>query len=98
MLLDSLNLVSKFALQTPEDGEEERIEDIENFVIMFVNSHFEIETDEFSHVSMSVGVFSSENGSDFVDSFHVSCDTHLLGQLRTLGEESGSFIVSSVTR
>jgi len=65
---------------------------------MFVNSHFEIETDEFGHVSMSVGVFSSENGSDFVDSFHVSCDTHLLGQLRTLGEESGSFIVSSVTR
>lgn len=60
LLFHRLNLMLEFRLQTTEDVDEHIVEDIDSFVVMLFNSHFEIETHEFSHVAVSIGVFGSE--------------------------------------
>jgi hypothetical protein len=45
--------------------------------IMLFNSHLDIQSDEFTHVSMSERVLCSENWTDFKNSLEVSHNTHL---------------------
>lgn len=55
-------------------------------MIVFLDGHFKIQTSEFTHVTMGEGVFSSEDGTNFEDSFEVRLDTHLLVELGRLGK------------
>lgn len=81
------NLVAVLLLQALEDGQEQRVENVENLVVVLLNGHLEIETGELAQVSMRVGIFGTEDGSNLVHSLHVTSDTHLLRQLRGLRQE-----------
>ena len=65
LFLDRGDLGRELGFETAEDGQEERVEQVEHFVVVLFNGHFQVETDEFSHVAVSVGVFSTEH-------YHVS--------------------------
>lgn len=51
LLPDGLDLVRVGLLQALEDGEEERVEDIEDFVVVLLDGHLQIEPGEFAQVS-----------------------------------------------
>ena len=56
-------------------------------MIVVLESHLEIETGELGQVPVSVGLLGPEDGANFVHLLHVSGDSHLLSQLRGLGQE-----------
>ena len=66
---------------------EKPVEEFHNFVVVFLNSHFEIQSDELGHVAMSVRVFRAEDRSNFVYPLEVGRDGHLLRKLWRLCEE-----------
>lgn len=55
-------------------------------MVVFLDGHFEIETSEFAHVTMSESVFCSEDRANFEHSFEVTLNAHLLVKLRRLGK------------
>ena len=57
-------------------------------MVMFLEHHFHIQTGELSHVTVCVGVFSTENGANLEDFLEISVDSHLFVKLRGLGEVS----------
>jgi hypothetical protein len=60
---------------------------------MLLEAHLQIESCELTHVSMSKGVLSSENWSDFKDSVQVSHNSHLFVELRRLSKTGLMFEV-----
>lgn len=93
LLADELDFLGVLLLKTLEDSLEQAIESVHGLMVMVVDRHFEIQTRELSHVSVSVGVLSTEDGADLVHAAHVSSDAHLLGQLGRLCEKSGALEV-----
>ena len=72
-----------------EKGREERDEErgggggqTKNFMVVLLEHHFHIQTDEFSHVTVSVGVLGTENGSDLENFLEISVDSHLFVKLK----------------
>ena len=55
---------------------------------MLFDGHFNIETHELAHMSMSERIFSSEDRTNFEHSLEISHNTHLLIKLRWLSEAS----------
>lgn len=55
-------------------------------MVVLIKCHFQVEAHEFRHVTVSLRVFGTENGSDFIDSLKVGTNDHLLVELRGLGE------------
>lgn len=62
--------------------------EVKKFIIVLLNSHFEIQPDELAHMPVSKGVLSSEDWGNLVDSVEVRHDAHLFVQLGRLGEAS----------
>lgn len=71
-------------------------EEVQEFEIMLLYGHFDIQTDELTHVPVSEGVLSSEDWTDFEDFLEISHDAHLLVQLWGLGKAGFSTKVSKV--
>ena len=63
---------------------------------MLVESHLDIETHKFTQVTVSEGIFSSEDWSYLEDTLKVRTYAHLLVQLRGLSEESGGWGKSAI--
>jgi hypothetical protein len=57
-------------------------------MIVGVNGHFKIEASVFRQVTVSIGVLSTEDGANLENPTEVGRNSLLLGELRTLGEES----------
>lgn len=62
--------------------------EIQDFEVVLVEDHLDIEASEFTQMSVGVGVFSTEDGTDFEDSVHITAQDHLLVELRALSEAS----------
>lgn len=73
-------------LEVLEDEEEHFLDDIEDFVVVRLEGHFEIETGELSHVPVALAVLCAEDGGNLKDLLHVAGNEHLLVELRALGE------------
>jgi hypothetical protein len=58
---DNLNLALEPLFKTFENEDKEGVKEIEDFVVVLVKGHFEVEADEFGHVAVRVGVFGSED-------------------------------------
>ena len=63
-------------------------EELQNFEVVLLDRHFEIQSDELAHVSVGERVLSSEDWADFKDSLEVTHNTHLLVKLGRLGQTS----------
>jgi hypothetical protein len=61
LLPDRLDLVRKVLLQTLEDGKENGIQDVDDFVVMFLDGHLQIETHELGEMSRGVAVLGPEH-------------------------------------
>jgi hypothetical protein len=59
-------------------------------MIVVVNGHLKIEASVFGQVTVSVRVLGAEDGANFENATEVGRDGLLLGELRTLGEESAA--------
>lgn len=57
---------------------------------MLLNGHLDIQSDEFTHVSMSEWVLGSENWTNFEYTLEISHNTHLFIKLRRLSKASFS--------
>lgn len=91
LLRHNINLVGKLLLQSREDVLEQAVQDIEDLVVVLVDSHLEIETHELGHVSVRIRVLGTEDRGDLVHSLHITSDTHLLSELRRLRKEGGAW-------
>lgn len=67
-------------------------------MIVEFERHFQIESNEFSHVTMSVGIFGAKYGSDCKDTVEVASNRHLLVELWRLSQVSGSFEVADLNQ
>lgn len=65
---------------------EQVLSHVQDFVVVLVDTHFQIQADEFGQVAVSVGVLSAEDGSDFEDTLQVTHQGHFLVELGTLSE------------
>jgi hypothetical protein len=61
---------------------------------MLFNGHLDIQSDEFTHMSMSEWIFSSEDWTNFKYTLEISHNTHLFIKLRRLGKASFSVEVT----
>ncbi len=76
---DKLNLITALLNKTPEDIQKDTFEHVQDFVVMLMDLHFQIKTDELvmlvvptammmgtylSHVSWRIRVLCSEDGSN----------------------------------
>lgn len=52
--------------------------------------HLSIEANKFTEMSVGEGLLGPENVADFIDSFDISHDCHLLIELRGLGKRGFS--------
>lgn len=100
VLLDYCYLVLVAGQKFSDDEHDERFSKAENFVVVIVEDHFKVEAGELvklagvmvtmrwktylGQMSMCIAVFCSENWTNFVNSFTVTGDEHLLVELRTL--------------
>jgi len=73
-----------------EDFLEEHVDELNDLMIVVVNGHLKIEASVFSQVTVSVRVLGTEDGANFENATEVGRDGLLLGELRTLGEESAA--------
>lgn len=89
LLVDGLELLGEALLEVVEEVGEEFSEELEDFEVVLLDGHLQIETDELAHVAMGERVLSSENGADFKDSLEIAHNTHLLVELRRLRETRG---------
>lgn len=88
LLTDGGELGGESGLESVEDEGEELSHEIEELEVVLVDGHFNIQSGELTHVSVSEGLLGSEDGADLEDSVEVGHDTHLLVELRRLGEAS----------
>jgi hypothetical protein len=51
LLVDRLDLCRVSLLESLEDGKEERVEDVEDLVVVLLDGHFQIESGEFTQVA-----------------------------------------------
>mmetsp|Transcript_20252 Transcript_20252/g.34586 ORF Transcript_20252/g.34586 Transcript_20252/m.34586 type:complete len:222 (-) Transcript_20252:867-1532(-) len=84
LLRDESNVVFVFFLQTSEDRFKHVVHHVQHLVIVFVERHFQIHANEFSHVARCVAVLGTKHRSDFKDAIHIGTDAHLLVKLRRL--------------
>lgn len=100
LLVDYLYLLGVLSLKSLEHVQEERVQEVNDFVIVLLDCHLEIEAGELGHVAMSKRVLSAEDcvggqmvlrplrtsltRPNFVDSFEVSSNCHLFGKLGAL--------------
>lgn len=89
-LPDDGNFVLVFLGQSAEHVLEEVVEEFHDFVIVLLDSHLQIETNELGHVSVCVRVLRTEDRANLVYTLKVSSNRHLLGKLRRLCEESAT--------
>lgn len=88
LLTDNTEFTGVSVLKTIADVGNKFTKDIKNLKVMFLKLHFHIQTSEFTQVTVSVGVFSSKNWTNFEDFLQITTNSHLLIKLRTLGEAS----------
>ena len=87
LLRDQHQLVLELIFDSIEYVRKQTAHDIESFVIVLLDCHFEIQAGELTQMSMRVGVFSSEYRADLKDSLEASAgSSHLLVELRRLGQ------------
>lgn len=63
LTLDDIDLISVLLLESSEDGLEHAIDRLHSLVVVLLERHLEIESHELGQVSVSVGVFSTEDCS-----------------------------------
>jgi len=83
---DNFQLFCVSLLDTFENEGEKFGQHIENFEVMFLDGHFHIETSEFAQMSVCIGIFSSEDWSNFKHAIEVTTESHLLVKLWALSE------------
>lgn len=59
---------------------------VQDFEVVVLEFHFQIQACELTQVSVRVGVLSSENGADLENTLKIAAQGHLLVQLGALGE------------
>lgn len=84
--VDGFQFFGESGFQTAENVGKEFTDQVEDFVIVLLNGHFNIQTCEFTHVSVGKTVFGSENWTNFENSVEISHNAHLLVELGRLGE------------
>ena len=88
MFVDCLQLSGISFFNVVEHVREKFTEEVQEFEIVLFDGHFNVETNELTHVSVSEWIFGSKDGSDFKDSLEISHDAHLLVELRGLSKAS----------
>ena len=61
LLLNRLDLMRECRLESLEDGQEQVVERVHDFVVVLLNRHLQIETDKLGHMTMSVRIFRPED-------------------------------------
>lgn len=64
---DELGFLAVAGVELLEDEEHEIFQDAHDFVVVFLELHFQIEAGELGQVTRGVGVLSTEDGADFHD-------------------------------
>lgn len=87
LLSNGSNVVSVSLGELREDEDEQLGQHVNDLIVVLLEGHLHIETNELGHVSVSVGVLGSEDGSNLKHSLKVTRHEHLLVQLGRLGQE-----------
>jgi hypothetical protein len=88
LFIDSFKFFCESLFKSFEDIDEHVGQEIKNFKVVLLELHLYIEACEFTQVPVGVGVFSSENGSNFKHSLEVTTNNHLFVKLRALSQAS----------
>lgn len=88
LLLDDVELILVSRLDSVEEEDKHVGERIKNLKVMLLDVHLHIETGELAEMTVGVGIFGSEDGTNFKDSFEVTTEGHLLVKLWALGHAS----------
>ena len=83
------HLGSVIALDSSEDSQQHLVNYVDDFVIVVLNRHFQIQSGKLGQMAVGVRVLRAKYGSDLKYALHVGRDGHLLGELRGLREEGG---------
>ena len=86
MLIDGFELSFVSFGQLFKHVREKFAKEIKQFKIVLFDSHFDIQSNKFTHVSVSKGIFSPENRTNLENFLEVTHNTHLLVKLWRLGE------------
>lgn len=81
LLVNSFQLISISHSQLFEHERQEFSEVFQDFEVVLLDGHFQIETNKLAHMTMGEGVFGSEHWGNLKDSLEVSHHTHLLVEL-----------------
>jgi len=90
LTVDNLEIGSVLGLQSSEDMHKQLVKDVQNLMVMLLESHLHIQPDELGHVAMSEGFLGTEDTADLEDALKVTTDNHLLVELRGLRQEGFS--------
>lgn len=85
---DQVGLALVSGLQAVEDVKHQSLEQLNNLVVVLLESHLQIETGELGQVAGSVAVLGTEDGADLKDTLEAGGNEHLLVELGRLGKES----------
>mmetsp|Transcript_10545 Transcript_10545/g.15079 ORF Transcript_10545/g.15079 Transcript_10545/m.15079 type:complete len:280 (+) Transcript_10545:246-1085(+) len=84
LLLHSLKFWSALFLKSVKDVNKQISQHIQHLIVMLNDGHFQIQASKLTQVPTCVGVFSTENRSNFEDPLEsTTCRSHLLVQLGT---------------
>lgn len=75
-------------MNATENGQKDTLKNIKNLKVRVLNLHLQIKTSELSHMSRSVGVLSTEDGTRAENTLTTTSNLELLVELGRLGEES----------
>mmetsp|Transcript_96902 Transcript_96902/g.301645 ORF Transcript_96902/g.301645 Transcript_96902/m.301645 type:complete len:231 (+) Transcript_96902:650-1342(+) len=81
---DCIELLREPGVQALKDVVETPVEHLQDFVVVILERHLQVESRELGHVPVSEGLLGPEDRADLEDARHVRHQRHLLVQLRGL--------------